>query len=668
MNDLIGNSTPQVKATSWISEDATYYILDGNYIDIKIHKTLGVIDSFIKQGKTTNLAQTGYGFAYNEFRNETANGWGAPNYQKDLTVSTMHEDEEYVVFNVNGTIGNNNFPDTMWVNMTMIFWKDKDYCYIHTWRKHLGSHIDSDNSFDMCFEDDVYDSYAVLNNNDTLITGSFEEEKRVATDLNSTISQQFQWAWMGNSTGGEGAGMVLLPHDNWDYGSLMIDNDFPEIEYTFRGYNGLFIGQDFYGVYENTVEEFSCLMVITDGTYYRVQALAQDMYYDLSTTESIAYPLRGTSPWWNNRYFSIFGAPTFANPDSSVWSMIPYHQNASGYYAFNGLTFVDGTVNSTWTQINFTQTKGRVTFNYTIETWKDSDKIKLYGFWNCDETENITALDFYTTSGDWPSTWYCNATVNSGVGPYDSADDPMEDGYSLAHLRGDFSSDFGESAYVTSFYDASEVVHWQITSYIKIFYLKNTVDQEYPQGTQYNFTIYLSMSSTSDIDETLHGLSSTRTQTVYYSDFLPYDEDNPLKVASECSPLIGVYGSDVLTLTVYGYSGTTTITQVHCGVKGKPTAVYASNGTLTWSYNASTTVLTLNVTHASPTRVLIYWKIPGDVNDNGIVDLHDLAIIGKACEATPVSPKWDEDCDINGDAIIDIFDIGIVSANWGRSS
>jgi len=152
------------------------------------------------------------------------------------------------------------------------------------------------------------------------------------------------------------------------------------------------------------------------------------------------------------------------------------------------------------------------------------------------------------------------------------------------------------------------------------------------------------------------------SNAIFVTPTTPYvtETTHPLFLSSK-------YESEKLTLSISGATGQTSTTRVHCGVKGKPTAVYASNGTLTWSYNASTTILTLNVTHASPTRILIYWKIPGDVNDNGIVDLHDLAKIGKAYEVTPVDPKWDEDCDINGDAIIDIFDIGITSAHWGES-
>ncbi len=36
--------------------------------------------------------------------------------------------------------------------------------------------------------------------------------------------------------------------------------------------------------------------------------------------------------------------------------------------------------------------------------------------------------------------------------------------------------------------------------------------------------------------------------------------------------------------------------------------VYVTNGTLTWSYDASTKILTLNVTHLSPARIVVYWR------------------------------------------------------------
>ena len=120
------------------------------------------------------------------------------------------------------------------------------------------------------------------------------------------------------------------------------------------------------------------------------------------------------------------------------------------------------------------------------------------------------------------------------------------------------------------------------------------------------------------------------------------------------------------TLT-YG-SGQTSVTYIYCGNKGKPTAVYATNGTLTWSYNASTMILTLNVTHGSPTKILTYWKFPGDVNDDGIVDVYDLFDLSKVYGSDSSKPNWNPRCDLNGDNKVDASDLFDLSKSYGKTA
>jgi hypothetical protein len=57
----------------------------------------------------------------------------------------------------------------------------------------------------------------------------------------------------------------------------------------------------------------------------------------------------------------------------------------------------------------------------------------------------------------------------------------------------------------------------------------------------------------------------------------------------------------------------------------------------------------------------------GDVNWNGIVDIYDLAMVGKAYGSKPGDLNWNPDCDFNDDGVIDILDVSIVEENWGLS-
>lgn len=156
----------------------------------------------------------------------------------------------------------------------------------------------------------------------------------------------------------------------------------------------------------------------------------------------------------------------------------------------------------------------------------------------------------------------------------------------------------------------------------------------------------------------------------YYGTFSPTVTTNDLiavtNLASNITSLS--YSSDKLTLTINAPSGTTSTTKVYCGDKGEPTAVYATNGTLTWSHNASTKILTLNVVHDGPANILVDWKIPGDVNGDGKVDYSDLFDLSEAYGSNSSKPKWNPDCDFNRDGVVDVFDLSIVGKNYGKTS
>lgn len=112
-------------------------------------------------------------------------------------------------------------------------------------------------------------------------------------------------------------------------------------------------------------------------------------------------------------------------------------------------------------------------------------------------------------------------------------------------------------------------------------------------------------------------------------------------------------------------SETTSTTKVYCGDKGEPIAVYLTNGTLTWSYNASIKILELNVEHSvDHAGIVVYWKIPGDIDGDVDVDPHDFAIFAGAYGPTPPgNPECDLDCD--GD--VDPEDFAIFAANYGKT-
>jgi len=60
-------------------------------------------------------------------------------------------------------------------------------------------------------------------------------------------------------------------------------------------------------------------------------------------------------------------------------------------------------------------------------------------------------------------------------------------------------------------------------------------------------------------------------------------------------------------------------------------------------------------------------KIWGDVNNDGKVDITDIAIIALAFGSYPGHERWNPDADLNRDDKVDILDIALAAANYGQS-
>lgn len=58
----------------------------------------------------------------------------------------------------------------------------------------------------------------------------------------------------------------------------------------------------------------------------------------------------------------------------------------------------------------------------------------------------------------------------------------------------------------------------------------------------------------------------------------------------------------------------------------------------------------------------------GDVNEDGVVDLHDLAIVAAAYGSTPGDPNWNPDADVNKDGVVGLLDFQIVASEYGQTS
>lgn len=131
--------------------------------------------------------------------------------------------------------------------------------------------------------------------------------------------------------------------------------------------------------------------------------------------------------------------------------------------------------------------------------------------------------------------------------------------------------------------------------------------------------------------------------------------------------IFGYYSRDRLTFTVGPvYSGETSATKIYVGDKGEPREVYASNGNFSWSYAVSSKMLEVKVSHLGPAEIIVDWRMPGDVNADGVVNIFDAAKISAHWyPGPPIGPLgYDLIADINYDGAVDILDAAIVNAYW----
>lgn len=128
------------------------------------------------------------------------------------------------------------------------------------------------------------------------------------------------------------------------------------------------------------------------------------------------------------------------------------------------------------------------------------------------------------------------------------------------------------------------------------------------------------------------------------------------------------YASKLLVFTVASPLGTNSTSIVYCADKGKPYTVLAETGALSWNYHAPTKTLTLQVAHSfSTAEITVDWRMPGDVDGDGVVDANDLLRINSAYGSKPDQPTWDTLADLNRDDVTDCRDLFIVGKEYGNT-
>jgi hypothetical protein len=65
-------------------------------------------------------------------------------------------------------------------------------------------------------------------------------------------------------------------------------------------------------------------------------------------------------------------------------------------------------------------------------------------------------------------------------------------------------------------------------------------------------------------------------------------------------------------------------------------------------------------------QVSVRVRLAGDVNNDCIVNIFDLASVGLAYGSTLDDNNWNANADLNNDGVVNIFDLAIVGINYRR--
>ena len=63
------------------------------------------------------------------------------------------------------------------------------------------------------------------------------------------------------------------------------------------------------------------------------------------------------------------------------------------------------------------------------------------------------------------------------------------------------------------------------------------------------------------------------------------------------------------------------------------------------------------------------WKLSGlhgDINNDGVVNIEDIAIVANAFGSYPEHPRWNETADMDKNGVVNIIDVATVAKEFGK--
>jgi hypothetical protein len=95
-----------------------------------------------------------------------------------------------------------------------------------------------------------------------------------------------------------------------------------------------------------------------------------------------------------------------------------------------------------------------------------------------------------------------------------------------------------------------------------------------------------------------------------------------------------------------------------------------AGGQLTFSESTTgtppgTTADTRSWTVTSAFSATIHYKVPGDANGDGYVDVSDVLLVSAAFGSAAGQAEYNPDCDFNNNGVVDVSDLLILAGSWG---
>ena len=351
---------------------------------------------------------------------------------------------------------------------------------------------------------------------------------------------------------------------------------------------------------------------------------------------------------WFDGYFKI---DTQTVTDATYWAGMPQGACATGLSLYYKYVSQNGTIKSV---LDKQLTKGltqpqRNHFSFGSDAYEDSMYAYWGTYWASKAFSNSTYHNKFLLAPKLMSANYM--IVNDGSQFYDN--------YCIHNATSDAFDGWGFACALPLLYVAYEETEEQ--NYLCLF--EKQIRDLIPSIQTGNYSITRKRNS-ADTWETWQYLPSNAfilgALCAYYNQ--TYKPTNPYLISTTEEIISSTYANAKLTFTANNkFGASTSITKVYCGEKGEPTIVYGADS---WSYNASTTISTLNVTHLSSARIVVYWTYPGDVDGDGDVDPSDFYIFAGAYGTSPPS---NPNCDLDGDGDVDPDDFCIFAGNYGKT-